>query len=200
VSTARDRHVDGVLRDILRNADLARPVPRMPEWSLPKPEQRSRLAMVVAVGVPLLLVGAVALSLLTLSAADHGRVSPAGSATSSTSSATARANPAGTPSIQVAPPPTFGPSLPANPKVGVAYPFRLFTHCGIRSMPVGAALWYANPQLGDINPPPGWGNPFDDGTVTFTSSTTAVFSDPRGNRASFVPQIPGGHPSAFPCF
>jgi hypothetical protein len=63
--------------------------------------------------------------------------------------------------------------------------YRLLTHCGIRWARIRGTFWKTNRPLSDGrgNPPAGWGNPYQAGTLTFTSERTAVFSSPAGTVA-----------------
>jgi hypothetical protein len=65
-------------------------------------------------------------------------------------------------------------------------PYRLYTHCGIMWARIRGAFWRASPELSDGsgNPPAGWGNPYQQGTLRFVNPTTAVFNSPAG-RATF---------------
>jgi hypothetical protein len=78
-------------------------------------------------------------------------------------------------------------AIPAE--VGATVPFELYTHCGI----LGAYLdgvWFAaetplvrgGPLVpGGANPPEGWGNPYQPGTLTLETAETAVFRDDLGH-------------------
>ena len=78
-----------------------------------------------------------------------------------------------------------GPSQTATP---ARVAFELYTHCGIHELTfegrwyerVGGAL-----DDGEANPPAGWDNPHQAGTLT-VSGTTAVFSDSSGHRETFA--------------
>ena len=74
-------------------------------------------------------------------------------------------------------------------------PYNLYTHCGIDYVQVGNRYYEAAPPLSDGsgNPPPGWGNPYQPGTLTLISPTRAVFTDKAGHRVVFtlVPSGPG---------
>jgi hypothetical protein len=61
-------------------------------------------------------------------------------------------------------------------------PYRLYTHCGIEWARIRSTYWHAARPLSDGqgNPPSGWGNPYQHGTLTFTGSQTAVFRAPPG--------------------
>ncbi len=71
---------------------------------------------------------------------------------------------------------TNGPTGPGDVQaapnglvVGVAYPFDLLTHCGISETLVGGTYFEADtPLVGPGNPPKGWANPYQRGTMTDT--------------------------------
>lgn len=73
------------------------------------------------------------------------------------------------------------------PPTASATPYRLYTHCGIDEAKIGATFYEAHTPLHDgaHNPPPGWGNPYQDGTMTITSATEAVFRDDKGHEVVF---------------
>ena len=50
-------------------------------------------------------------------------------------------------------------------------PTRLYTHCGIKELRVEDTFFIAETPLddGQGNPPPGWGNPCQDGACSFLS-------------------------------
>jgi hypothetical protein len=62
-------------------------------------------------------------------------------------------------------------------------PYTLLTHCGIEWAPINGTFWHAEHPLSDGsgNPPPGWGNPDQPGTLTFLTPTTARFDSPAGS-------------------
>jgi hypothetical protein len=71
--------------------------------------------------------------------------------------------------------------------VGVPYRYRLYTHCGLdspTSMDFDSSFWDAIGQGpasdGSGNPPPGYGNPYDDGTITLISPTLAQYRSRTG--------------------
>lgn len=47
-------------------------------------------------------------------------------------------------------------------------PYSLYTHCGVYEARIGDTYYLADDPLDDRqgNPPPGWGNPFQEGTTT----------------------------------
>lgn len=69
----------------------------------------------------------------------------------------------------------------------VDQPFSLYTHCGINELTVGGR-WYERVggalDDGQGNPPQGWDNPYQPGTLVITGST-AVFRDSVGHREMF---------------
>lgn len=82
-------------------------------------------------------------------------------------------------------------SSESDVEVGAAYPIDLSTHCGVRDLRFDGRDWIADPALddGSGNPPPGWGNPTEPGTVTLVSDDEAVFVSADGARkARFVPR------------
>jgi hypothetical protein len=72
---------------------------------------------------------------------------------------------------------------PATTSAHPGTPYRLYTHCGIQWARIDGTFWQATKPLsdGNGNPPPGWGNPYQQGTLTLTSHTTAEFTSPVGN-------------------
>ena len=89
--------------------------------------------------------------------------------------------------------PTAPLARPARPSTssatagGSPQPYRLYTHCGISEARIGNRYFAAVHPLSDGqgNPPPGWGNPYQAGTMTLLSSTTAIFLDHAGHRVQF---------------
>jgi hypothetical protein len=76
---------------------------------------------------------------------------------------------------------------------GTGYAYVLETHCGILGAYFDGRLWVAAPPLSDGsgNPPRGWGNPFQRGTMRLTSPDQAEFRAGR-LRATFAP-APAGY-------
>jgi hypothetical protein len=62
-------------------------------------------------------------------------------------------------------------------------PYQLYTHCGIQWAKIDGTFWRARHPLSDGrgNPPVGWGNAFQRGTLVFISPTTARFDSPAGS-------------------
>ena len=63
--------------------------------------------------------------------------------------------------------------------------YRLYTHCGIAWARIHGSYWRAQRRLSDGtgNPPAGWGNPYQAGTLTFRSRTVAEFVSGAGDIA-----------------
>lgn len=82
---------------------------------------------------------------------------------------------------------TAVPSRPAATTVGSAQPYRLYTHCGIDEARIGSRYFEAVHPLSDGqgNPPAGWGNPFQQGTMMLLSPSRAVFRDDAGHHVQF---------------
>jgi hypothetical protein len=79
----------------------------------------------------------------------------------------------------------------SSPPAGArSVPYSLYTHCGIGYARIGGHWYRASPPLSDGsgNPPGGWGNPYQEGTIQVTSRTEAKFSDTAGHHVRFVLQ------------
>ena len=68
---------------------------------------------------------------------------------------------------------TLVPDLAAQWSVdeeGTTWTFQVYTHCGVESARIDGRWWHAQPPLyGDTDgggPPAGWGNPYQEGTLT----------------------------------
>lgn len=68
-----------------------------------------------------------------------------------------------------------------------ARPYLLLTHCGIDEARIGARYFEAVHPLSDGqgNPPAGWGNPFQRGTIMLRSPAEALFRDDKGHHVLF---------------
>lgn len=79
-------------------------------------------------------------------------------------------------------------NVPASPTTSTAsgVPFALFTHCGIYEVQVQGSFFVAEQPLDDGhgNPPAGWGNPYQPGTIT-VEGQRAVFHDDSGHTVTF---------------
>jgi hypothetical protein len=80
-----------------------------------------------------------------------------------------------------------GPSRSVAATGGPARPYQLYTHCGVDEARIGNRYFEAVHPLSDGqgNPPAGWGNPYQGGTMTLLSSTEALFRDGAGHRVVF---------------
>ena len=80
-----------------------------------------------------------------------------------------------------------GASRPAAATLGSAQPYVLYTHCGIDEARIGSRYFEAVHPLSDGqgNPPPRWGNPSQQGTMTLLSPSKAVFGDNAGHYVQF---------------
>jgi len=76
----------------------------------------------------------------------------------------------------------------ALPEVGVPTPYDLYTHCGVLGAFIGGAWFAADPPLveGAGNPPAGWGNPYQTGSLTLLTADEAVFTDDVGHEVRLV--------------
>lgn len=88
--------------------------------------------------------------------------------------------------------PTVARSISERVQIGVDYPFELGTHCGIQGAVFDGRTWRADPPLddGNHNPPVGWDNPTQVGTMTLQAADRAVFEDAAGHRVAFTPGPP----------
>ena len=87
-----------------------------------------------------------------------------------------------------APPAAEQSNVPTTTTTTVAsgVPFDLFTHCGIYEARVQDTFFAAEQPLddGNGNPPAGWGNPYQSGTIT-VEGQRAVFHDDSGHTVTF---------------
>lgn len=81
------------------------------------------------------------------------------------------------------PPPTTPPAASSVAPPPVTIPYELYTHCGIDEATVGNSFYEAEQAI--PGPPPGWGNPYQQGTMTLVSSTEVVFRDDVGHVVRF---------------
>jgi hypothetical protein len=75
-----------------------------------------------------------------------------------------------------------------NPAAPRTIAYDLYTHCGVDEAKIGDAFYEAVTPLSDGsgNPPGGWGNPYQAGTMTLVSTSRAVFTDKPGHRVVFA--------------
>lgn len=68
-----------------------------------------------------------------------------------------------------------------------AFPFDLYTHCGVDEAKIGDVYFEAeSPLVGSArSAPAGWDNPYQRGMMTLVSPATAVFRDGRGHEVWF---------------
>lgn len=89
--------------------------------------------------------------------------------------------------------PPYGPGV----GVGDEYDYVLYVHCGVQWARIDGD-WFETEPLndGNANPPPGWGNPFDKGSLTIVDLSTAEYRSDNGETLTFV-RTEGGAPP--PC-
>jgi hypothetical protein len=79
--------------------------------------------------------------------------------------------------------------LPCGPgaEIRKTYAYHLYTHCGIRWAYFNGRWWEASPPLddGSGNPPRGWGNAFDMGTMELVNESLIRFTSHAGKTAEF---------------
>jgi hypothetical protein len=95
-----------------------------------------------------------------------------------------------TPTAESVPPPgsaTAPGTVSKKPWVKKTFRYELYTHCGINGAQIGSVYYAARTPLSDGsgNPPDGWGNPGQEGTMTLVSEKEAVFTDSLGHRVEF---------------
>ena len=144
--------------------------------------RRRRGAILVAAAAAAVVSGSI--WLVGVDRSDPGAATANGSAASTDESSVAaaegntRADPDSPGAVLAAPP---------SPQAGVAYPVDLLTHCGIVGTDIGGTWFAAEAPLvdGPSNPPPGWGNPYQRGTLTLLAADEAVFRDDAGHEVRF---------------
>ena len=76
------------------------------------------------------------------------------------------------------------------PPSGEAVGYFAYTHCGVESLRIDGHWWHAvNPLYGDNGPgsaPDGWGDPYQEGELTFNSEDSVTF-EANGRRVQFTP-------------
>lgn len=80
------------------------------------------------------------------------------------------------------------PAAPAPTPTPVTLPnFALFTHCGVDEAKIGDRFYEAEtPLIGPArSAPPGWDNPYQEGTMTLAPPASAVFRDHLGHEVRF---------------
>lgn len=83
--------------------------------------------------------------------------------------------------------PVAASAAPSRIPATASFPFDLYTHCGIDEALIGSVHFEADePLIGEaISAPPGWGNPYQRGTMTLVSPDRAVFRDDSGHEVRF---------------
>jgi hypothetical protein len=66
-----------------------------------------------------------------------------------------------------------------DPEIGVEYEFTVYTHCGLDTATIDGEIWLFEGEPG-VNPPPGFRNPMDAGTIVFIDEDHAVFTSSGG--------------------
>jgi hypothetical protein len=81
--------------------------------------------------------------------------------------------------------------------VGDEYDYVLYVHCGVQWARIDGD-WFETEPLndGNANPPPGWGNPYDKGSLTIVDSNTATYRRDNDETITFV-RTKDGRPA--PC-
>ena len=92
------------------------------------------------------------------------------------------------------------PPCASGADVGVAYAHQLRTHCGIRSAYFDGRRWIASPILGGLDPPSGWGNPFEYGAMELIAENSARFTSSAGLVAEFRPLAEGEEDPWAACY
>ena len=79
------------------------------------------------------------------------------------------------------------PGSPATAAANASASYTLYTHCGIRFAKIGGRWFEADRPLSDGsgNPPPGWGNPSQPGSIRMLSASAAEFRDNLGHVVRF---------------
>jgi hypothetical protein len=75
-----------------------------------------------------------------------------------------------------------GEVLTGEPHIGVEYEVDIYTHCGLGQIKFAGSFWAIQGSLGDGNgnPPPGFANPIDRGTIELLSDDEAIYRSQRG--------------------
>ena len=76
------------------------------------------------------------------------------------------------------------------PPVDEPVDYFAYTHCGVESLRIDGRWWHAvNPLYGDNglgSAPEGWGDPYQEGELTFNSEESITF-EAKGKEMEFVP-------------
>jgi predicted small lipoprotein YifL len=84
-------------------------------------------------------------------------------------------------------PPAVPTATVSAARVSETVPYVLYTHCGIDEARLDNRYYEAIDPLsdGNGNPPAGWDNPFQKGTMHRVSTTEIEFQDERGHHVLF---------------
>jgi hypothetical protein len=92
-------------------------------------------------------------------------------------------------------------STPGAVPTASAVAYSLYTHCGIDEANIAGRWFEADTRLSDRpgsgNPPKGWDNPFQQGTMRMLSGTAAEFRDAHGHVVRFHLRINATGPKRF---
>ena len=93
-----------------------------------------------------------------------------------------------------------GVTLEGEPEIGVAYKVEVGTHCGLTHVNFDGSEWAISGVLSDGsgNPPDGFNNPGDTGTITLTSDETAIWTSEFGQQRELTRDAP--HPVIDICY
>jgi hypothetical protein len=83
-------------------------------------------------------------------------------------------------------------------QIGLQYAVTVLTHCGLRHVAFDGSTWAIEGVLddGSMNPPDGFGNPEDHGSVVLQSHDTGTYRSEQGverklTRGGGLPQVEG---------
>jgi hypothetical protein len=89
--------------------------------------------------------------------------------------------------IEVDPPDDCMMRVDPGADVGRSYWFRLSTHCGIGPIFFDGRIWVPRARFGeDPNPPPGWSDPFESGSIRLISERVLEFRARSGDAVRFA--------------
>jgi hypothetical protein len=89
---------------------------------------------------------------------------------------------------------TPSPSPTKEVQVGVPYPHKLFVHCGTLGTTFAGRNWDADPSISEHNPPPGWDENEEPGTMTLISQDRAEFRSSTDGKTVQFKLRPDGSP------
>ena len=79
-------------------------------------------------------------------------------------------------------------------EIGVQYPFKAYTHCGLDSAQINDEVWLFEGQPTG-NPPPGFDNPVDAGSIVLIDTDHATYTSSHGVTVKLtrggVPRVQG---------